>query len=302
MTTVPNSAQAEAWNGAEGTAWARRRPVAEDAYDLVLARRLLAAAGVGERDRVLDIGCGTGGTTRLAARHAVHGHVTGVDLSGPMLAAARRAAAEDGLGNVAFEQADAQTHAFPDAGFDAAISRNGVMFFDDPVAAFGNIRRALRPDGRFAFVCPQRAEDCEWYVVPVAALLGVPPHGATVIDRYPGPAPVMFSLSDPAHVTELLTRAGFADVSVDSVEVAQNFGRTAAEAADAFLASGPTRYILEQDAGLTRPEAHARLTAALEPYAGPDGVLLPARYWLVSTVNLGRRDVTQTGSGVGRRR
>jgi Methylase involved in ubiquinone/menaquinone biosynthesis len=291
MTAAPNSAQAEAWNGEEGAAWARRRPVIEDAYDVELARRLLVAARVGGRDRVLDIGCGTGGTTRLAARHAPEGHVTGVDLSGPMLDEARRATAEAGLDNVVFEQADAQAHPFPAGGFDAAISRNGVMFFDDPVAAFANIRRALRPGGRFAFVCPQRAEDSEWYVVPVAALLGIPPHGPTVVDRYPGPSPVMFSLSDPGHVTGLLTRAGFAEVSIDSVEIAQNFGRTPAEAADAFLASGPTRYLLEQDGEQTRPEAHARLTAALEPYAGPGGVLLPARYWLVSAANPGGRDV-----------
>ncbi|WP_211310524.1 class I SAM-dependent methyltransferase [Thermasporomyces composti] len=230
-------------------------------------------------------GCGTGGTTRLAACRARNGHVTGIDLSAPMLDEARRATRAAGLDNIAFEHADAQTRAFPPGGFDAAISRNGVMFFSDPVAAFANVRRALRPRGRLAFSCPQRPEDCEWYVVPVAALLGIPPVGRSVVDAYPGPAPAMFSLADPAHVTALLTRAGFTDVSIDSVEIAQHFGHTVDEAAEAFLGSGPTRYIVEQDAELTYREAHARLTAALGPYATPGGVLLPARYWLVSTEN-----------------
>src|SRR5690606_1574197 len=100
-------------------------------------------------------GCGTGGTTRLAACRARNGHVTAIDLSAPMLDEARRATRAGGLDNIAFEHADAQTRAFPPGGFDAAISRNGVMFFSDPVAAFANVRRALRPRGRLAFSCPQ---------------------------------------------------------------------------------------------------------------------------------------------------
>ncbi|MDH2425988.1 class I SAM-dependent methyltransferase [Sphaerisporangium sp. TRM90804] len=281
MVLVRNSEQFNAWNGAEGSVWAGR-PSAEHDVDVLLAGRLLEAAGIGARDRVLDIGCGTGQTTRMAARLTSEGHVAGVDLSEPMLEQARLDALAAGLGDIVFEQADAQVHRFAEGSFDVAVSRYGVMFFAEPVAAFANIGRALRPGGRLAFVCPQPPEDCAWYVVPVAALLGLPPRDA--VSAYPGPAPAMFSLSDPAHADEVLTRAGFTDVSVEPAHLAHHFGWTAAEAADTFLASGPSRYIVEQDGELSWEEARTRLTTALEPYAGPAGVLLPGAQWLVSAV------------------
>ncbi|MGP3913217.1 class I SAM-dependent methyltransferase [Nonomuraea sp. 10N515B] len=115
---------------------------------------------------MLDVGCGTGQTTRLAARTAPHGHALGVDLSEPMLARARATAIAEGITNLRFEQGDAQVHPFPEGGFDVAISRGGIMFFADPVAAFANIGRALRPSGRLAFVClremarPRRFPKC----------------------------------------------------------------------------------------------------------------------------------------------
>ncbi|WP_233510636.1 class I SAM-dependent methyltransferase [Actinomadura craniellae] len=277
-----NTEQFEAWNGAEGAAWAAKVQDTGDGPEAELHRLLLAAARVGGRDRVLDVGCGTGDLSALAARRAPDGHVLGIDLSAPMLSRARRAAAGAGLGNVAFEQADAQTCALPEDGFDAAVSMYGVMFFADPVAALTNIGRALRPGGRLAFVCPQPPADCAWYVIPVAALLDVPPQAA--VDAYPGPEPAMFSLSDRARLGRVLAGAGFGDVSIEPVHVPHLFGRTPAQAADGFLASGPTRYIVEQDAGLTRERAHTKLTAVLEAYAGPGGVLLPGGQWLVGAV------------------
>ncbi|MGN9844987.1 class I SAM-dependent methyltransferase [Nonomuraea sp. H19] len=281
-----NTEQFSAWNGAEGAAWAAERET-EDRLQAELCGRLLEAARVGSRDRVLDIGCGTGDTSRMAARRAPEGQVVGIDLSAPMLQQARRAAA--GLDNVLFEQADAQVHAFPAAGFDVAISKYGAMFFADPVAAFANIGRALRPAGRLAFVCPQPPEDCEWYVVPVAALLGIEPRPQAVVAGYPGPAPAMFVLSDPTHIDRVLAASGFTDVSIEPLHVPHRFGSTPADAADAFLASGPTRYVVEQDDGLTWEAAHARLTASLEPYAGSGGVLLPGAQWLVSAQWTGER-------------
>src|SRR5690242_15437898 len=110
--------------------------------------RFRAATGVRSGDRVLDVGCGTGQSTREAARAAVDGNVVGVDLSAPALELARRLTAAEGLRNVTYEQADVQAHPFPPAAFDLALSRFGVMFFADPVAAFTNIGRALRPGAR----------------------------------------------------------------------------------------------------------------------------------------------------------
>src|SRR5437773_4952744 len=160
-----NTAQAQAWNGDQG-----RHFVAENArHERMLethTARLLEAAKIQRADSVLDVGCGCGETTMRAARAAWRGHALGVDLSAVMLAEARRLAASEGIGNAGFEQADAQTHPFPAAGFDVALSRFGVMFFDDPPAAFANIAAALRRGGRLAFVCWQEPGRIEYLTVP----------------------------------------------------------------------------------------------------------------------------------------
>ncbi|NRQ39133.1 methyltransferase domain-containing protein [Nonomuraea sp. NN258] len=281
--SVRNTEQFDAWNGREGAAWAAGRSTGhEDGERAELGDRLLDAARIGSRDRVLDVGCGTGATTLGAARRAHAGLAVGADLSAPMLERARRAAAGAGVSNVAFEQADAQTHPFPEHGFDVVVSQYGVMFFADPVAAFANLGRALRPGGRLAFVCPQPPENCPWYVVPIAALLGIEPEPRAVVAAYPGPAPAMFALSDPGLIARVLAAAGFTRVAVDPLDVPHRFGGTPAEAADAFLASGPTRYLVERDDDLTWAQARARLVPALEPYAGPGGVVMPGAPWLVT--------------------
>ena len=126
--------------------------------------RFRAVAAIDRDDRVLDIGCGTGQSTRQAARVATAGSVLGVDISGDALALARRISADEGLTNVAYEQADAQTHPFPPGEFDVCISRFGVMFFGDLVAAFTNIGRALRADARLILLVWQQQERNEWSV------------------------------------------------------------------------------------------------------------------------------------------
>ena len=142
-----NRAQFTAWDGNEGAFWAEHAAH----FDRGMARyddALLDAADIAPTDRVLDMGCGTGQTARDAARRASAGTVLGVDLSAAMLATARRTAAEEALGNVRFEQVDAQIHAFGNASFDVVVSRTGGTFFGDPMAAYRNIARALRPSGR----------------------------------------------------------------------------------------------------------------------------------------------------------
>ena len=156
MPDVVNSEQAKAWNGPEGVHWARN----QDRWNAVnegFNEPLLEAAAITGTHRVLDLGCGSGQTTRLAARRASEGGALGLDLSGPMLAEARARAEREGIANVSFTRGDAQVHPFEPGAFDVAISRFGVMFFADPVAAFANIGRALRPGGRLAFVCPADA-------------------------------------------------------------------------------------------------------------------------------------------------
>src|SRR6516225_10366923 len=166
-----NAAQAAEWDGPAG-AHRTKYAAVFDAETRPHNERLRAAAGVSPRDRVLDVGCGTGQTTRDAARAATAGSALGVDLSAQMLEHARILSREEGLANVSFLQADAQVYQFPVASFDVAISRFGTMFFADPVAAFGNVGHALRPGGRVALMVWQARDRNEWNTAIREALAG----------------------------------------------------------------------------------------------------------------------------------
>ncbi|WP_405712115.1 MULTISPECIES: class I SAM-dependent methyltransferase [unclassified Streptomyces] len=259
MRHIVNRDQDQAWNGYEGTYWAEN----QDRWDGVnggFDEPLLSAAAITERDRVLDIGCGAGRTTRLAARRAGDGQALGLDLSAPMLARARESARHEGIGNVTFEQTDVQVHPFGPALFDVAISRFGVMFFADPVAAFANIGRALRPGGRIAFVCTARADRNEWLqaIQGLGDLLPVGGLGA--------PGPGMFSLADPEAVRDALSRAGYEAVTTTPVEAYGTWGRDAADAAAFLLGSGPGRHLMGQAGEDDRDRARQRLVDLLRPH------------------------------------
>ena len=283
MNGIVNTQQAEAWNGYEGQYWADH-PEHWDAVAGGLNEPLLAAAAVGSSDRVLDVACGNGQTTRLAAGIASRGQALGVDLSGPMVRRARAIAAAEGVGNVRFEQGDAQVYAFPRGEFDVAVSRGGLTFFADPVAAFANIANALRPGGRLAFVCLRDMGSQEWFTVLTSALLGRTPTPDTA-DPY---APGMFSLTDPDRIRTVLTRAGLTRVTVTALDVPMLFGPDASGAAEMHLGTGPVRHHLrDADAGAdatTGTRALHALTAALRPFEQPDGVRLRGAYWLVGAV------------------
>jgi SAM-dependent methyltransferase len=268
---VVNESQAEAWNGYEGQHWADHY----DRYDAVnggFNQFVLDAARIGERDRVLDIGCGNGQLTRLAARQG--GQATGIDLSAPMLTRARERATAEGVGNVSFEQGDAQIHPFPAGGFDVAISRFGIMFFADPVAAFTNLRRALANGGRLAFVCMTSLEDTDLGEIFTAMDEYLPP--PTGPD---GSGP--HSFADPERVREVLTAAGFRDVTCARVEADQHWGLDAPDAAAFIGAWGPVKYHL----GLVDPQAAANARKALgqvmERFQRPEGVVTRGTGWLV---------------------
>ncbi|GAA4337428.1 SAM-dependent methyltransferase [Actinomadura luteofluorescens] len=200
---IVNTHQSEAWNGYEGRHWADHH----NRYDTLvtgLNEPLFAAARIESGHRVLDVGCGAGKTTRIAALRAGHtGHAVGIDLSGPMLERARGTAEEEGITNVTFGRGDAQVHAFPRAHFDVAVSRGGVMYFADPVAAFSNVREALKPGGRLAFVCGRTTDEDETGRVWAAMARHVPlPDPAE--DDAPGP----MNFTDKDRIVSVLTAAG----------------------------------------------------------------------------------------------
>jgi SAM-dependent methyltransferase len=282
MHSIVNTEQAEAWNGYEGNHWADH----QDRYDAVNSGfndHLLAAAALGERDRVLDIGCGTGQVTRLAARRARLGNAAGIDLSAPMLQRARATAADEGIANVTFDQGDAQIHPLPAAGFDVAVSRFGIMFFADPIAAFANIGRALRPGGRLAFLCLQDMRRSDLGTVFAAMAEHLPP--GSLWPASDGSAPSgPGSLADPARIREVLTGAGYEKVTSVPVEVPQVWGRDAADAAGFLHAWGPIRFMLGQVDQAAAARSRDALLEAMRPYEESDAVRLRGAAWLVTAI------------------
>jgi SAM-dependent methyltransferase len=283
---IVNTAPAKAWNGYEGTHWAEHN----DRYDAVNSgfnEHLLGAAAIGSHDRVLDIGCGTGQVTRLAGRRARDGHAVGLDLSEPMLARARDVTAAEGPPNVTYQLADAQVHPLPAASFDVALSRFGIMFFADPVAAFANIGRTLAPSGRLAFLSMRHLAHHDLGEVLAALSSHLPPD----IDDEPDPAtgdtggPT--SLADPAVINDVLTRAGFAEITTTAVDAPQHWGRDVDDAATFLAGWGPIRHLLAQVDATAATRATGALRTAMRRYERPDGVRLRGAAWLVTAVRPG---------------
>lgn len=272
---IANREQHRAWNGPEGAHWARESERSADGADL--SGPLLGAAAVADGERVLDVGCGIGQMTRDAARLTPNGWATGIDLSALMIEQARARAAAEGLANTTFEHGDAQVHPFVPSGFDAVVSHFGAMFFDDPVAAFGNIAAALRRGGRLVLVCPQAMDRCTWYVEPLAALLGRRPTTEDAPSR-------MFSLAEPEDVEDLLHGVGFGPVRLEPLDADLWFGADAAAGAAFYLGSGPVRSLLERTPGLPPALAAERLEHALALFMTKDGVRIPGAHWLVTAV------------------
>jgi SAM-dependent methyltransferase len=251
-----------------------------DFYDLELRahhEHLRGAYGIAPGDEVLDIGCGTGLTTREAARAAAPGRVVGVDVSERMLERARELSAAERLDNVSYELGDAQVHRFEPGGFDVAISRFGTMFFSDPAAAFANIAAALRPGARLVLLIWQRREDNEWAQAIDTALGDAaqpPPPGADA-----------FSLGDAEATATLLEGAGFTDVRFEDVAEPVLYGHDL-DATLAFVrgfqaTSAALALLDDREAARTVERLRAMLAAH---FTEDRGVVLDARSWLVTSV------------------
>jgi SAM-dependent methyltransferase len=271
-----NAEMASAWNGADGEDWVAHA----DRYDAASAAfdpSLLDGARITATDRVLDVGCGAGVSTRAAARAAPDGHATGIDLSAPLLAEARRRSAAAGLTNTTFVQGDAQVHPFGPGAYDVVVSRFGAMFFGDPVAAFSNLVRGLRPGGRLALLSWQELARNEWLLVLRRALAAGRP-----LPEPPGDAPGPFGLSDPDHVRRVLATAGFEAVDIAGVLGTVRLGADAEDAFGFVSGLGLTRGLLGGLDDDARRAALADLRGQLAAHATPAGVLFGAAAWLVT--------------------
>jgi SAM-dependent methyltransferase len=270
-----NQRQIEHWNSTESRRWVDQQAAydrqLEPFGDLVFEAAALTAA-----DTVLDIGCGCG-TTTLRAAQASRLSI-GVDVSAPMLARAREEAAARGVTNAEFLEVDAQSHPFTAESVDVAISRFGVMFFDDPTTAFANIRAALRPGARLAFVCWQDFECNDWLRVPLGAAgeflpMPAPPDG-------PGP----WSLSDPRRVETVLTAAGFADIGIEPHSVTMLVGGTPSvdDACDFVLRSGFGIAMFDGADPDVAERARAAVRDVMAQHADDTGVHLGTGSWVVT--------------------
>ena len=265
--------QAAFWNGPGGQGWlasyARiERSIAE------VGQTALAAAAAKPGERVIDVGCGTGGTTQaLAEAVGATGHVLGADISEPLIGAAR----SKRVPNATFVVGDAATHPFEAAAHDLAFSRFGVMFFGDPVAAFRNLQQALKPTGRLVFVCWRTPAENPWGLVPVrAAAPHLPP-----MPR-PGPEdPGQYSFGDRARVERILKEWGFTSVTLEALDRPIWMGASVAEVVDNAGRFGPMARAFAESTPEQIQKAKAAIGAALTPHETGAGVVLPGACWLV---------------------
>jgi SAM-dependent methyltransferase len=273
---IVNVDQAVAWDGDDGDDWTEN----EERYNATTrlhTSRLFARAQIAPDAHVLDIGCGCGESTRRAARIAVDGDVLGVDLSSRMLARARERSTNEGLRNVRFERADAEVYPFKTAAFDTAISRFGVMFFGDPVAAFRNVHRALRPGGTVAFLAWQSLAQNEW----MAALLGALAAGRD-LPRPPAGAPGPFGLADPDATRRIFGEAGFQNVELEAVSEPVTVGADADDAFAFVQSLGVTRGMLRDADDATRARAMGAVRATIEAHATDTGVQFGSGSWPIT--------------------
>ena len=281
--TIKNATQIEFWNGETGQNWVSHDALME-AMLQPLGEAVMDSLSPKPGEHVLDIGCGCGHTAlSLADRVGAEGSVTGVDISAPMLAVASQLAAEHNAGHksVQFLEADAQTHRFTPESYDAAFSRFGVMFFEDPVAAFTNIRASLRPSGRLAFCCWQPRAVNPFMTVPAMAALELLPAPPEIPPRTPGP----FAFEEADYVAEILAEAGFEHVAVTPLRQPLTFGRgiSLEDIVERLVEIGPiAQMVRDAPEDLQQPVRDKVVDAVAPFYQAGSGMTLEGQFWLVT--------------------
>lgn len=272
--TSPNNDNFDYWNNEGGERWVRYIDRLERIAG-AFSPQLLAGADVKAGEHVLDIGCGGGPTSAALAKAAGEtGSVLGADISAVILEVAGQRYAN--LSNLEFAAVDAMTHAFQPAHFDVITSRFGVMFFPDPVAAFKNIRRALKSTARLCIVCWCAADENPWIVAPAAAAFSILP----APEKSPPGAPGPFSLSDQTHAHEMLTAANFSNISFEKIEQTVNMG-SIEEALETLCNMGPAASALTEASPADRERALGAMREVLLGNETAEGVILAGAAWLV---------------------
>ncbi len=270
----PNADQAAFWNDRGGQIWVALQERL-DAAMAPIAERLVQLAAPAGGEAAIDVGCGAGATT-LALGRAVgpSGRVLGLDISAPLVERARTRVPPEMAGRVVFRVGDAQTEGFEPGGADLMVSRFGVMFFADPVAAFRNLAAALRPGGRAVFATWAALEENPWFLIARDAAEARLGRGAPPVPGAPGP----FALSDAGMMLGLLEAAGFDAGAVRTERIALRQAATLQEAGELAVRMGPASRLLIDLNGSAEDAAAIReaVVERLEGYAGPDGVVVPA--------------------------
>jgi ubiquinone/menaquinone biosynthesis C-methylase UbiE len=271
-----------AWNGVLFDKFDRFRELVTRGFtahgDAALARFPVASGG-----RVLDVGCGFGDLTLTIAKAVgPEGRAVGVDVAGRFVEASREEARRVGASSAEFFQADVQTDALGGP-YDLIVSRFGTMFFASPVAAMRNMRSALGPDGRLCIVVWRKREDNAWVHVAEKVVRGLVPERHDSNEPTCGPGP--FSMASADVTTDIVTRAGFSNVSFERHDAPVRIGRDIDEAIDFAMALGPAGEVMRlagEEGAKRRPAVIAALEEALTPYAQADGVVMPSSAWIVS--------------------
>lgn len=271
-----NADQIAFWNGDAGQRWVQSQERL-DAMLGTITTELMKTAAVKPGERVLDIGCGCGETVLIMAKNGAH--VTGVDISAPMLARAKHRASETKTPNTEFIEADASSHRFPQT-YDLLFSRFGVMFFADPDSAFANMRKVLKPGGRVVFACWQEPRANEWVRVPIGAIRAHVPQQPPVGPEDPGP----FAFSDLARVRRILDHAGFDRITAKPFETPMYLGDDFETAFSHIQEFGPVARTLSGANDAERAKAVAALREALTPYAKTKPITMGGAVWLVTGV------------------
>lgn len=284
MTQSPNADQADYWS-TSGQSWATHQA----AMDTLLSEPLKALAALSAPrpgEQVLDVGCGTGASALALSDYVgPSGRVTALDIAAPLLDMARARGQAEGRSNIDYLLADAQTHAFAPDSFDLVFSRFGVMFFDDPVAAFANLRRATRLGGRLAMLCWQGATENPWFMLPMKVAMDRLGRPEPMDPHAPGP----MAFKDIDRVTGILRDAGWSAVEGQPIEVDLIPPQTLSAAADMATTIGPATRLMHEKNGTEEDLAaiQAGCAAAFAPFQAENGLRIPARLIVYSGINEG---------------